>query len=159
MSFEIAGRRIGPGAPSFFIAEAGVNHNGSLDFARQLVIAAANAGADAVKFQTFRAAELVTTDAPKAEYQARNDGAGESQLAMLQRLELSEAAHHELLACCREHGVMFLSTPFEAASADFLERRGEEHHARTQGSSVDALHRHGHARGSGCRRGGDPRSR
>ena len=101
-----------------------MNHNGSLELARQLVIVAAKAGADAVKFQTFRAAELATATAPKAEYQARNDGADESQLAMLQRLELSEAAHHELLACCREHGVMFLSTPFEAASADFLERLG-----------------------------------
>jgi N-acetylneuraminate synthase len=124
MNLEIAGRSVGMDATCFIIAEAGVNHNGSIDLARKMVEAAAHAGADAVKFQTFRAAELVIADAPKAEYQARNDSAGESQLAMLRRLELSEAAHHELIECCRTQGVMFLSTPFEAASADFLEQIG-----------------------------------
>lgn len=93
---EILGRRVGPGEPCFVIAEAGVNHNGSLDLARELVDAA-----HAVKFQTFKAERLVTASAPKAAYQQANTDAGESQLAMLQRLELSEADHRALLAHCR----------------------------------------------------------
>ena len=117
---EISGRRIGPGEPCFVIAEAGVNHNGSLDLARQLVDAAHAAGADAVKFQTFKAARLVTAAAPKAAYQQANTDAGESQLAMLQRLELSEADHRALLAHCGTRGIQFISTPFDEASADLL---------------------------------------
>lgn len=118
---EIAGRRIGPGHPCFVIAEAGVNHNGSLDFARRLIDAAAEAGADAVKFQTFRTEQLVTEDAPKADYQQHATGADESQYAMLKRLELGEAAHRELIAHATARGLIFLSTPFDEASADLLE--------------------------------------
>jgi N-acetylneuraminate synthase len=114
------GRRIGPGQPCFIIAEAGVNHNGSLDLARRLVDAAAEAGADAVKFQTFRADDLASPEAAQAEYQARNTGRRESQLDMLRRLELSPEAHHELRRRCLERGLTFLSTPFEEKSADFL---------------------------------------
>lgn len=123
-SFEIAGRRIGAGAPCYVIAEAGVNHNGSLELACDLIKTAARAGADAVKFQTFRASKLVTSDAPKADYQAYHDTVHESQLAMLQRLELSDEAHYELWASCCEQRIQFLSTPFEGDSADFLERLG-----------------------------------
>lgn len=102
------------------IAEAGVNHNGSVDLAHQLVDAAADAGADVVKFQTFRANSLVSRSAPKAAYQNRQTDANESQLDMLKALELSEAAHRELLSHCADRGVEFMSSPFDAASLDFL---------------------------------------
>jgi N,N'-diacetyllegionaminate synthase len=123
-TFQIGRRRIGPGHPCFVIAEAGVNHNGDLNLARQLVKTAAEAGADAVKFQTFVADRLVTSDAPQAEYQQRNTGVMESQHAMLQRLELSEDAHRELQALCSELGILFLSTPFDEECADFLSDLG-----------------------------------
>lgn len=102
------------------IAEAGVNHNGSLDLAHQLVDAAADAGADAVKFQTFRADRLASSAAPKAAYQERETGTGQSQLEMLRALELSEPAHRELLQHCTERGIEFLSSPFDTESLDFL---------------------------------------
>lgn len=105
------------------IAEAGVNHNGDLDRALAMVDAAAQAGADVVKFQTFRPAELVTAAAPKAEYQKASDGEG-GQLEMLQRLELSEDAHFRLLSRCRERNIAFMSTPFDLPSLDFLVRLG-----------------------------------
>jgi N-acetylneuraminate synthase len=118
---EIAGCAIGTGQKCFVIAEAGVNHNGDLKLARALVDAAVAAGAHAVKFQTFRAERLVTRDAPKAEYQRRTTGSDESQFAMLKRLELDEDSHRELKAYCNDKGIVFLSTPFDEASADFLE--------------------------------------
>jgi N-acetylneuraminate synthase len=102
------------------IAEAGVNHNGSLQKALELVDAAAKAGADIVKFQTFRAGQLASRFAPKAEYQQRETGARESQLEMLQTLELNEAAHRELISRCTEKGIEFLSTPFDQDSLDLL---------------------------------------
>ena len=105
------------------IAEAGVNHNGSLEVAKQLVDAAKHAGADAVKFQTFKAAQLVGKDAPKAQYQVKQTGAGESQFEMLRRLELDEAAHVALIGHCRDRGIEFLSTPFDRESLDMLARR------------------------------------
>lgn len=105
---------------TFIIAEAGVNHNGSLDLARQLVDAAADAGADAVKFQTFRADRLVSGSAPKAEYQKATTGESESQFEMLKRLELDLKAHQELLEHCAKLGIQFLSTPFDQESADLL---------------------------------------
>lgn len=118
---SIAGRNVGPNHPCFIIAEAGVNHNGSLESARQLIDVAVQAGADAVKFQTFKAERLATPDAPKAEYQLRNTGGTESQYEMLQRLELSEDAHRDLLTYCQERGILFMSTPFDEGSADFLD--------------------------------------
>ncbi|MBF0311277.1 MAG: N-acetylneuraminate synthase, partial [Magnetococcales bacterium] len=108
----------------FIIAEAGVNHNGDLDLARRLVVAAKKAGADAVKFQTFKAAALVTRDAAKARYQEATTEAAESQKAMLQRLELSEADHVALLACCRQEGIRFLSSAFDLESLALLQRLG-----------------------------------
>jgi len=117
---EVAGRRIGPGQPCFIIAEAGVNHNGDLETALRLVDVAAEAGADAVKFQTFKAERLVTPDAPKADYQLRTTDPGESQIAMLRGLELSEAMHRALVQRCRERGILFLSTPFDEESCDLL---------------------------------------
>jgi len=102
------------------IAEAGVNHDGSLDRALEMVDVAADAGADIVKFQTFRADDLASAAAPKAAYQAETTGASESQRDMLRRLELGPAAHRTLLARCRERGIEFLSTPFDPASLAFL---------------------------------------
>lgn len=107
----------------FIIAEAGVNHNGDLDTALALVDAAAAAGADAVKFQTFSAARLASPFAQQAAYQARNTGAEESQLTMLKRLELDVGAHERLIARCRERSIQFLSSPFDAGSLDLLAHR------------------------------------
>lgn len=104
----------------FIIAEAGVNHDGQLDRALALVDAAAQAGADAVKFQTFKAENLVAMDAPKAAYQARNTGSDDGQFAMLKRLELSRDAHVALIARCQEKGIGFLSSPFDLDSLAFL---------------------------------------
>ena len=107
-------------ARSYIIAEAGVNHNGSIDMAKELIDVAAGAGADAVKFQTFRADRLVTGSAPKAAYQARTTDAAESQLEMIRKLELDEEAHRILIDHCRERGIQFLSTPFDLESVDLL---------------------------------------
>ena len=108
---------------AYFIAEAGVNHDGDVEQARALVDAAADAGADAVKFQTFAADRLVSPDAPKAAYQEETDDA-DSQYEMLRRLELPRAAHGELRDYCAERGIQFLSTPFDPESADFLDGLG-----------------------------------
>jgi len=105
---------------TFVIAEAGVNHNGSLDLALKLVDVAAAAGADAVKFQTFKAAKLVTAAAVKADYQVANMKEGGTQFAMLQRLELSEEDHFRLVEHCRGAGIRFMSTAFDAESLSFL---------------------------------------
>jgi N-acetylneuraminate synthase len=107
----------------YIIAEAGVNHNGSIDMARQLIDAAAAAGADAVKFQTFRAETLVSESAPKAEYQKAATNARESQLEMLRKLELGETAHRDLANHCRRTGIQFLSTPFDEDSIEMLTKR------------------------------------
>lgn len=120
-SVDISGHRIGTGGRCFIIAEAGVNHNGSLCLARRLVDAAVKAGADAVKFQTFKAEKLVTRSAPQAEYQARNTGKAESQYEMLKRLELSAEAHWKIASYCRKKKIIFISTPFDEESADLLE--------------------------------------
>lgn len=103
----------------FIIAEAGVNHNGSLESALELVEVAANAGADAVKFQTFKAEKLVSTHAATAEYQKQHTG-HTTQLKMLQALELSEEAHYKIALHCKDYGIEFMSTPFDLDSADFL---------------------------------------
>ncbi len=120
---RIGTHSVGPDSPVLVIAEAGVNHNGSLEMARRLVDAAAEAGADAIKFQTFRADRLVTPSAPRAAYQIR-EGEPTSQLEMLKALELSERAHVELWRHGREVGLTVLSTPFDERSADFLQRLG-----------------------------------
>ena len=104
----------------YIIAEAGVNHNGSLDMALELVDTAARAGADAVKFQTFTAASLVARSAPKADYQRRTTDTGETQFEMLRRLELTESDHAVLMVRCREQGIAFLATPFDSESLALL---------------------------------------
>jgi len=121
---SIGGRAVGPAHPCFIIAEAGVNHNGSVETACRLVDAAATAGADSVKFQTFTAERLVSRGAPKAAYQVQTTGGGESQFDMLKRLELPDDAHRELLDYSRRKGILFLSTPFDAAGSDFLDDLG-----------------------------------
>jgi len=108
----------------FIIAEAGVNHNGSLPLALELVDAAAAAGADAVKFQTFNSENLVTAAAPKAEYQSQSTGNAESQLEMLRKLELSPQAHDALMQRCGERGIEFISTPFDTGSLALLVKIG-----------------------------------
>jgi N,N'-diacetyllegionaminate synthase len=119
-AIDVAGRKIGPGQLCFIIAEAGVNHNGDLEMARQMVEVAAQAGADAIKFQTFKAKRLVTRQAPKARYQQQTTGTTETQYDMLHRLELSAGAHQELIDCCKQKNILFMSTPFDEESADFL---------------------------------------
>jgi N,N'-diacetyllegionaminate synthase len=108
----------------FIIAEAGVNHNGSLDIAVQMVDEAIDAKADAVKFQTFKAEKLVSIHAPKAEYQEETTGSKESHLQMVKKLELSEAAHEKLFRYCEDRGILFLSSPFDLESIDLLDRFG-----------------------------------
>jgi len=105
------------------IAEAGVNHNGSLELASRLVEKAASAGADVVKFQTFKADLVATASAQKAQYQQRNLGGDDSQLEMLRKLELKREWHYELKAQCESLGVEFMSTPFDRESLEFLVRQ------------------------------------
>ena len=109
--------------PTYIIAEAGVNHNGDLNLARQLIDVAADAGADAVKFQTFRAEQLVSRNAPKAEYQTRTTDKTESQLKMIRKLELTESDHEVLIAHAQSRGIAFLSTPFDVSSLHLLTKR------------------------------------
>lgn len=110
----------------FIIAEAGVNHNGSLELAKRLIDVAVLARADAVKFQTFKAINLVSTSAPKADYQKKTTGGNESQLEMIKKLELDVAAHKELMAYCLEKDILFLSTPFDHDSIEMLDELGLE---------------------------------
>lgn len=105
----------------FIIAEAGVNHNGDVIIAKKLIDAAVDAGADAVKFQTFKTENLVAKDAPKADYQKKSTGNG-NQFEMLKRLELSFEDHLSLKKYCDEKGILFLSTPFDFESVDLLEK-------------------------------------
>ena len=107
---------------TFVIAEAGVNHNGSRDLARELVHAAAEARADAVKFQTFQAAKLALRSAPKAAYQQRHAGSDSGQYEMLRTLEMSPDLHIELRELCDRHAIEFMSSPFDSDSVDFLAR-------------------------------------
>lgn len=104
----------------FIIAEAGVNHNGSLDLAKQLIDVAVEAGVDAVKFQTWKTENLVTSDAIQAEYQKQNTQKEESQFDMLKKLELSYDDFIELKKHCDKRGIIFMSTPDEEESAHFL---------------------------------------
>jgi N,N'-diacetyllegionaminate synthase len=121
---RIQDREIGPGRPTFVIAEAGVNHNGDLAMARALIDAAVAAGADAVKFQTFKSERVVSPIAPKADYQLQTTDHAESQAEMIRRLELREEDHHGLMEYCAQRGILFLSTPFEEESADMLAKLG-----------------------------------
>lgn len=109
---------------TLIIAEAGVNHNGSLDRAKQLVASAAAAGADLVKFQSFITGKSISREAPKAEYQKHTTGADETQYEMVRKLELSRADHEALIEECRRHGIGFFSTAFDTDSFDMLVELG-----------------------------------
>lgn len=109
---------------TLIIAEAGVNHNGDINLARQLIDVAAAADADMVKFQTFNADRLVTAGAKKADYQSKATGPAESQRAMLRRLELTRENHEELIAQCKGRGIEFFSTAFDLESIDLLVELG-----------------------------------
>ena len=113
-----------PGNAVYIIAEAGVNHNGDPALAFQLVDAARASGADAVKFQAFQASNVVSSGAPKAAYQLRTTEASESQLDMIRRLELRPEVFRELCAYCDRQGIVFLATPFDAASVTLLAEMG-----------------------------------
>jgi N,N'-diacetyllegionaminate synthase len=109
---------------TIIIAEAGVNHNGSIELAKKLVDAAVEAGADYVKFQTFKADKIASKQAQKASYQKQSTDVSESQLDMLKRLELDENAHLELIAYCKEKNIAFLSTAFDFESIELLQKLG-----------------------------------
>lgn len=108
----------------FIIAEAGVNHNGCLDMAKELIDVASQAGADAVKFQTFKTEELVTEEAEQSKYQSDNMGKKITQFEMLKELELTEKDHDVLMAYCEEKGIEFMSTPFDLPSIELLVKLG-----------------------------------
>jgi N,N'-diacetyllegionaminate synthase len=110
----------------FIIAEAGVNHNGSVDLAKKLIDIASISGADAVKFQTFKAENLVTKGTQKADYQKQTTDATESQFDMIKKLELDVETHEELIAYCQEKDILFLSTPFDRESINLLSGLGLE---------------------------------
>ncbi len=119
-TIRIGERVVGPGRPCLVVAEAGVNHNGDLELAERLIAESAKAGADAVKFQSFRVSELILPDVVKASYQTRTSGEAESQTAMLERLAVSDDFHRRVMDLCEQHGVTYLSTPYDVASLDFL---------------------------------------
>ena len=108
----------------FIIAEAGVNHNGDINLAKKLIDIAAKAGADAVKFQTFKATLNISKNAQKANYQKQNTDKNESQLDMIKKLELNENIHKELIAYCKQKNITFLSTPFDSDSIKLLDELG-----------------------------------
>lgn len=112
--------KVTPMSKVFIIAEAGVNHNGSTELAKKLIDAAVEAGADAVKFQTFKADKLVSKCAQKADYQKQATSVDETQYEMIKKLELDENAHRALINYCKDKGIMFLSTPFDHDSIDLL---------------------------------------
>lgn len=117
---QVGSRTIGSGAPCYVIAEAGVNHNGDIELALELVERAAQAGADAVKFQTFEAEDVISAHAPKADYQKAVTPSDESQLEMAKKLQLPDSDFRRLAEHCAQVGIQFLSTPFDLRSAQLL---------------------------------------
>ena len=117
----IGNKKIGPGNESFIIAEIGLNHNGNLKLAKELILAAKNCGCHAVKLQTFEADKLVSKLATKANYQKKNlKDSNNSQFNMLKKLELSKSDHHDLIKYCNSKKIKFFSTAFDTDSLDFL---------------------------------------
>lgn len=121
---QIGGKTVGDGCPVFIIAEAGVNHNGDLSLALELIEQASRCGVDCIKFQTFTASKIVTPGAPKARYQQVNTDIAESQLAMLRKLEMPTEWYAVLTEACQNNGLIFLSTPYDVSDIEFLEHVG-----------------------------------
>ena len=118
---KIHNKLIGPGHPCFIVAEAGVNHNGDVGIAHQLIDTAVRAGADAIKFQSFITEDLITPEAQKAAYQLKATGVGGTQYEMLKGLELSSQDHSELKKHCEQKDIVYLCTPYESKSVDMLD--------------------------------------
>jgi len=119
---SVGNKKIGDGEPCFIIAEAGVNHNGDIALAKKLIDVACEAGADAIKFQTFKTSYLVTKNAEKAEYQKKTGAVGTTQFEMLKKLELSNTEFRKLSAYAKKRGILFLSTAFDEESIDLIVR-------------------------------------
>jgi N,N'-diacetyllegionaminate synthase len=130
-------REIGESLPCFVMAEAGVNHNGDLRVAEELVRQARRCGADCIKFQTFKADRVVTRTSPKAAYQLKVTDPAESQLEMLRKLELTENDHRRLIALCQQEGIIFLSTPYSIEDAALLDSLGVEGFKIASGQLVE----------------------
>lgn len=118
---DVSGHIVGVGHPAFMIAEVGVNHNGSVEVAAESIRAAKKAGADCVKFQTFKAERVVTETAPKAKYQTLVTDPAESQIAMLRKLELDEQSYGDLIQICKSEDIVFTSTPYNEEDIAFLD--------------------------------------
>jgi N,N'-diacetyllegionaminate synthase len=138
-SIQIGHAKVGSQNPCFIIAEAGVNHNGSLERALRLVDAAQRSGANCVKFQTFQAAELVTPNTPKARYQLTQTRGKNLQLAMLKKLELPREAFVKIKRYCERKKILFLSTPYGFADVDFLESLGVKAFKVASGQLVEPV--------------------
>ena len=120
-AIQISSKKIGENEKVFVVAEAGVNHNGDMSLAKRMIDAAVEAGADAVKFQTFKADKLILKNIEKAPYQKVTTDSRESQYDMLKRLEVTKEQTKELMDYCQKAGIIFLSTPFEKESLDELD--------------------------------------
>lgn len=120
MEIDINGFKVGDGHPVFFIAEAGVNHNGDVELAKKMVDAAVGVGADAVKFQSYKTESIITESAPKAKYHIKANGGKETWFELLKRLELTEEVQRELFDYCNKRRIIFFSTPYDELSANFL---------------------------------------
>ena len=118
---SISNKKISENSKTFIIAEAGVNHNGSMEIAKKLIDDAVETGVDAVKFQTFKTNKLILNNIEKAPYQKKTTNTTENQYEMLKRLEVSKAQNRELIEYCKQKGILFLSTPFEKDSLDELD--------------------------------------
>ena len=123
---QICENKIGKGQPVFIIAEAGVNHNNDLTIAKEMIDLACEYKANAVKFQTFRADRLVSSETPKVKYQLINTNEAESHYEMIKKLELSEKMHTELINYCKEKSIIFISTPYSYEDAKYLNDIGVE---------------------------------
>lgn len=134
---QIGKNTISKNHPCYIIAEAGVNHNGRLEVALELVRKAKDIGVDCVKFQTFKAAAVVTPEAPKANYQLEVTDRGESQFEMLKKLELDLEDYHQIIALCKELDIQFLSTPYNFDDADFLNDLGVDAFKIASGQLVE----------------------
>ena len=121
----------------YLIAEIGVNHNGDLNLAKKMIDGAVKSGADAVKFQTFKAKTLVTKQTPKVKYQEKTTSINESHYEMVQKLELSESQHYELKKYCEDCDIDFISTPYDIQSVNFLESLGVEQYKIASADLVD----------------------